>query len=50
MRRWSWHASALFAKVPWTEKPYWHTETTVRCNEITTFTYILRMHTCITLL
>ena len=27
-----------------------HTETTVRCNEIATFTYILRMHTCITLL
>ena len=27
-----------------------HIETTVRCNEIATFTYILRMHTCITLL
>ena len=27
-----------------------HTETTVRCNEIATFTYIIRMHTCITLL
>ena len=33
------------AKVPLTEKSYWHTETTVRCNEIATFTYILRMHT-----
>ena len=47
-RRRRWHASALFAKVPWTEKPYWHTEAAVRCNEIATFNYILRMHTCIT--
>ena len=39
---------SLVCKALWTEKLYWHTETTVRCNEVATFTYILRMHTCIT--
>ena len=40
----------MFAKVPWTEKPNCDTETTVRSNEIATFTFILLMHACIALL